>query len=188
LPTEANTESEYLRYIVDTTDKKTILHNLMTQYGNDVWNFAFSMTRKWEVADDITQDVFLKAYRHLHTFRSDSSLKTWLLAIARNTIKDYHKAAFIRKVTLVDFVQTKDARPSAEQEVIERFAVNEIWKQVLELPAKYREVLILYGHYQLSMKEIAQLLGVREGTVKSRLHQARLKIVQMRDRAEHERN
>jgi RNA polymerase sigma-70 factor (ECF subfamily) len=181
----SNVDFEYLRYISDSADKKAILHELMTAYGNDVWNYAFSITRKWEQADDITQEVFLKVYRNLFTFRSESSVKTWLLAITRNTALDYKKSAFLRKVTLVDYIAEKGAQRSAELEVIEKMSANEIWSMVLSLPIKYREVLILHGHYQLTMKEIAQVLGIREGTVKSRLHHARLKIIKMKESGSH---
>jgi RNA polymerase sigma factor (sigma-70 family) len=182
---EPNTDYEYLRYITETTDKRTILKDLMNEFGNDVWNYAYSLTHKWEQADDITQDVFLKAYRHLHTFRCESSIKTWLLAITRNTVKDLKKSAFFRKVTLVDLIPSRDVHPSAESEVIENNAVSDIWKKVLLLPVKYREVLILYGHYQLSMKEIAEMLDVSIGTVKSRLHHARMKVIHIKEVEEH---
>lgn len=183
---ESNTDVEYLRYITSTTDKKAILKDLMDAYGRDVWNYAYSLTHKWEAADDITQDVFLKAFRHLHTFRSQSSIKTWLLAITRNTVKDYKKSAFMRKVTLVDFIPTRDTEPSAEHETMEKLAISDIWQKVLKLPVKYREVLILYGHHQLSMKEIADMLDINVGTVKSRLHQARIKVLQIKDREQNE--
>jgi len=165
-----------------TSDSKDTLHEWMTEYGQDVWNFAYCMTRKWEIADDITQEVFLKAYRHMHSFRKEASVKTWLLTIARNTVRDYMKSAFMRRVTLVDWVQNRETHPSAEDESFAQMAVSDIWKQVLQLPVKYKEVLILFAHYQLSMKEIARLLGTREGTVKSRLHQARLKVLQIKER------
>ncbi|MDT9724607.1 RNA polymerase subunit sigma-70 [Xylanibacillus composti] len=158
----------------------------MTEYGQDVWNFAYCMTRKWELADDITQEVFLKAYRHMDRFRREASPKTWLLTIARNTVRDHMKSAFMRRVTLVDWVQNRETHPSAEDESFEQMAVSDIWRQVLQLPVKYKEVLILFAHYQLSMKEIARLLGTREGTVKSRLHQARLKVLQIKERDENE--
>jgi len=167
---------EYLRYIGEQADRKALLTELMNAYGKDVWNFAFSMTKKWDQADDIAQEVFLKAYRNLHTFRSQSSVKTWLLAITRNMVLDYRKQAFFRRVVLVDAFRDNGAASSAEREVIEALAVNEMWKKVLELPYKYREVIILYAHYQLSMKEIAEVLGVSEGTVKSRLFHARRKL------------
>jgi RNA polymerase sigma-70 factor (ECF subfamily) len=171
-----DTGFEYLRYIGEQADRKALLTELMNAYGKDVWNFAYSMTRKWDQADDIAQEVFLKAYRNLHTFRSQSSVKTWLLAITRNMVLDYRKQAFFRRVVLVDAFRDDGASSSAEREVIESLAVNEMWKRVLELPCKYREVVILYAHYQLSMKEIADMLGVSEGTVKSRLFHARRKL------------
>ena len=167
---------DYLRYIGEHADRKALLTELMNAYGKDVWNFAFGMTRKWDQADDITQEVFLKAYRNLHTFRCQSSVKTWLLAITRNMVLDYRKQAFFRRVVLVEAFKDDGASSSAEREVIESLAVNEMWKRVLELPFKYREVIILYAHYQLSMKEIAEMLGVSEGTVKSRLFHARRKL------------
>lgn len=172
----SDTGFEYLRYIGEQADRKAILTELMNTYGKDVWNFAFSMTRKWDQADDIAQEVFLKAYRNLHTFRSESSVKTWLLAITRNMVLDYRKQAFFRRVVLVDTYKDNGAVSSAEREVIETLAMNDMWKQVLALPCKYREVIILYAHYQLTMKEIAEMLGVSEGTVKSRLFHARRKL------------
>lgn len=173
---EAEMNFDYLRYISESSDKKAILQDLMKAYGKDVWNYAFSMTRKWDQADDITQEVFIKVFRNLHTFRCESSVKTWLLAITRNMTMDYRRSAFLRKVTLVDLFAPAEKHPSSEQEAIDKWTVNEMWNLVLKLPVKYREVLILYAHYQLSIKEIANVLNVSEGTVKSRMHQARKKI------------
>jgi RNA polymerase sigma factor (sigma-70 family) len=172
----SDSQFEYLKYIGEESDRKAALSELMSCYGKDVWNFAFSMTRKWDQADDITQEVFIKAFRNLHTFRSESSVKTWLLAITRNMVLDYRKSAFLRRVTLVDAFKEQASERSAEHEVVESLAVNEMWKQVLALPYKYREVIILFAHYQLSMKEMADLLDVSEGTVKSRLFHARKKL------------
>jgi RNA polymerase sigma factor (sigma-70 family) len=60
-----------------------------------------------------------------------------------------------------------------------------MWRMVLKLPVKYREVLLLYAHHQLSLKEIAQILGVTEGTVKSRLFHARKKILKLKESGSH---
>ncbi|UUZ92248.1 sigma-70 family RNA polymerase sigma factor [Paenibacillus sp. P25] len=178
---ESKVDFEYLKYLSESSDKKAILEELMTAYGKDVWNYAYSITRKWDQADDITQEVFIKVYRNLYTFRSESSVKTWSLAITRNTTLDFKRAAFYRKVTLLDFIAPSGEQKSTEQEVIDKFAVNDMWRMVLKPPVKYREVLILYAHYQLSMKEMAQILNVTEGTVKSRLFHARNKISKMKE-------
>lgn len=178
---ESKLDFDYLKHLSDSSDRKAILEELMTAYGKDVWNYAFSITRKWDQADDITQDVFIKVFRNFNTFRSESSVKTWLLAITRNTALDYRRSAFYRKVTLVDFIAPGGEHVSTEQEVIEQMTVNDLWRLVLQLPVKYREVLILYAHHQLSMKEMAQILGVTEGTVKSRLFHARNKISRLKE-------
>ncbi|MDB5055214.1 MAG: polymerase sigma70 factor [Bacilli bacterium] len=177
---DVNADFDYLKTMADTTDKKAIVVDLMTAYGDKVWNYAFSLTRKREQADDITQEVFLKVYRSLFTFRGESSIKTWLFTITRNTVHNYRRTAFFRKVTLVHYVDHNNTHRSAENEVMENIEISNIWQKVLQLPVKYREVLILFGHDQLSMQEISQVLGINEGTVKSRLHNARLKLLKLK--------
>lgn len=172
---------DFLKYMVECDDNKELLNELMTAYGKEVWNYAFSITRKWDMADDITQEVFIKVFRNMHAFRRDASVKTWLLTITRNTAIDFQRSAFFRKVTLSDALEDRGERRSVEHEVMEQWAVNDMWKMVLELPRKYREAIILYAHYQLSLKEIADVLGVTEGTVKSRMFHARQKLAKMKE-------
>lgn len=183
MKTEA--QMEYIKYIAETDDAETLLGELMNAYGREVWNYAYCITRKWDMADDITQDVFLKVFRHIHSFRRDSSVKTWLLTITRNTAYDYRRSAFFRKVSLTDWLEDGRDDNSPEQAALERESLDEIWQMVLRLPVKYREALILFAHHQLSMKEIAELLGVTEGTVKSRLFHARQKLAKMRGGSGH---
>lgn len=178
----AGTNFEYLKYMTETTDTRAVLRDLMTAYGNDVWNYAYSLCRSPDQADDITQEVFLKVYRKLSSFRGESSIKTWLLAITRHTAFDMKRSSFWNRIKSSDVFQLGGTQPSAEHEAIEKLAVNDIWAKVMALPVKYREVLILYAHYQLSMKEMAQILDLSEGTVKSRLFHARAKIAKMKER------
>jgi len=183
LESEAN--FDYLKYMTDHEDKKALLGELMTVYGKEVWNYAYSITRKWDLADDISQEVFIKVYKNLHGFRRDASVKTWLLTITRNTAIDFQRSAFLRKVTLTDWIGETGERRSVEHDVIENQTVNDMWNLVLQLPIKYREVLILYAHNQLSLKEIADVLEVTEGTVKSRMFHARKKLQKMKERMDH---
>jgi RNA polymerase sigma factor (sigma-70 family) len=178
---ESQRNFEFLKYMVESDDNKTLLDELMTAYGKDVWNYAYSITRKWDLADDITQEVFIKVFRNMHAFRRDASVKTWLLTITRNTAIDYQRSAFFRKVTLSDAALDYGQRRSVEHEIMEQAAVNDLWRIVLELPTKLREVIILYAHNQLSLKEIAQVLDVTEGTVKSRMFHARKKLSKMKE-------
>lgn len=167
---------EYLSALSDTTDKDAVLQDLMTAFGRDVWNYAFFLTERFDIADDVFQDVFVKVYRNLYSYRGESSVKTWLLTITRNVVKDHWKSAWKRKVLLVAAVVRRETVPSPEKEVISRMEHGDIWKTVLDLPDKLREVLVLHAHHQLSMPEIADLLQLPLSTIKSRLHRARQKV------------
>jgi len=171
---------EYLKSIKITADNvHWIIRDLVNEYSDDVWNFSFLLVKDRATADDITQEVFLHAFRTLHRFEGRSSPKTWLLAMARNKSINWLKSSFIKRVTLVGLAHRKSQHRSAEQEAIERSAIHTIWQTVMKLPAKQREVLILDAHYEFSYMEIAQILNVSEGTVKSRLHRARAALEKM---------
>lgn len=167
---------EYLRYVAGGIDRNAVLHELITVLGKDVWDYAFFLTLRPEVADDITQEVFLKVYEKLNGFRGESTMRTWLLAITRNKVRDHWKSSWIKRVTLVDRLFPASHQPSAENEVLGKLAEDEVWEQVLKLPPKLREVLLLYTRHRMSMSDIAHVMGITEGTVKSRLHRARLKV------------
>ncbi|WP_379357550.1 MULTISPECIES: sigma-70 family RNA polymerase sigma factor [unclassified Paenibacillus] len=172
-------EKHFMHYLAPGFDRSAVLEELMTEYGEDVWNFAYFLTRRREMADDISQDVFLIAYNRLYTFRGESSVKSWLLSITRNKSLNYLRSAFFRKVVLFGAHQHGDRDEggatefSAEQAAMNRAHANDIWATVMSLPVKHREVLVLAYHYDLSMMEIARTLGLSLGTVKSRLFRAK---------------
>lgn len=169
-----NSEWGYMEYI----ERREIsdLRNIMNAYGQDVWNLAYLLTRRYDLADDIAQEVFLKAYVTANTFRGDASIKTWLLSITRNTSINYIRTAFMRKVTLMEWVYSREVSASAEQDAMANSLSSDIWQAVLELPIKMREVLILHAKYEMTTKEIATMLMLSEGTVKSRLSRARSRM------------
>ncbi|TXK72397.1 RNA polymerase sigma factor [Paenibacillus sp. N3.4] len=148
----------------------------MNKFGEDVWNFAYFLTRRPDVADDLAQEVFLAAFKGMYAFRGECSVKSWLLTITRNKALHYLQGAFIRKVTLTDRFISNEVSPGAEQVLFNRIENRDLWDTVMTLPRKYREVLILDYHYGLKLNEIAQLLKVSVGTVKSRSHRAKKKM------------
>ncbi|HEU4964305.1 MAG TPA: sigma-70 family RNA polymerase sigma factor [Bacilli bacterium] len=161
------------------SEKKTALEELMDRFGQDVWNFAFTLTRNVEMANDISQDVFVRAYEKLDEFRGESSIKTWLLKITRNRVIDTRRSAFFRKVSPVEFVSPNETHPSAERVALDRISSEEIWNIVLSLPIKFREVLLLHSFQHLSIREISETLEIPDGTVKSRLRTARQKVLRV---------
>lgn len=175
--------------LVDRLDAESF-RQLMLEYGQDVWNYAYLMTASPTMADDVSQDVFLRVYRHIGTYRGESSIKTWLLAITRNIALNYRRSAFMRKVVLADRLFMFGAAPSAEEMALDQMQADEIWAVVMQLPLKFREVLLLDAKYGFTQKEIAKLLALSEGTVKSRLSRARRKVSAVLEKGDpvHEQN
>nr|WP_318652417.1 RNA polymerase sigma factor [Paenibacillus lycopersici] len=167
-------ESDYLKHVMEMD--AGALRDTMDRYGQDVWNYAFFLTGARDLADDIAQDVFIKAYYRIGSYRGQSSFKTWLLAITRNTAFSYRRSAFLRKVKLLPHAAETGTAASAENEYLDAHYTDEIWDIIMALPARYREVLVLDIRYGLTGEEIAALLGIAHGTVKSRLHRARAKV------------
>ncbi|WP_342671131.1 RNA polymerase sigma factor [Paenibacillus borealis] len=165
------------------------LRQIMKLYGEDVWNYIYFLTKSSDQADELAQEVFIKCYYRIGTYRGISSLKTWLFTIARNTVFSYRKSRFFRS-GLWGGVQPLPAAAqkrqdaaglaavarSAEMEYLGNRQVDEIWGLIMSLPDKLREVLVLDLKAELSVREISELIGISPGTVKSRLHRARYKI------------
>jgi RNA polymerase sigma factor (sigma-70 family) len=173
-----------------TIDNYT-LGSIMDDYGNDVWNYAYFLTKSAEQADDLSQEVFIKAYSGIAHYRGECSLKTWLLTITRNTTFTYRKSKFFRSSLWGEtlsmeterehsgqrvMIPEKTSHPSAEMEVMRNEHVHEIWDIVLALPKKFREILLLNLKYELTTSEIAEMLKISLGTVKSRLSRGKDKV------------
>ncbi|MFC3771112.1 RNA polymerase sigma factor [Paenibacillus sp. GCM10012303] len=151
----------------------SIISDITKKYWNDVWNYAFLITKDYDQSNDIAQDVFVKAFKSIDSYRGEGSVKTWLLVIARNTAYSYLRSAFFRKVTVFAVVHSNASVASAEKEFFEKNFINEIWKAVMDLPRHYREVIVLDAQLEMSIDEISKFLSVSQGTVKSRIHRAR---------------
>jgi RNA polymerase sigma factor, sigma-70 family len=167
-------ESEYLKYIqeIDSTE----LYNLMTQYGDDVWRYAYALTNNYEQANDIAQEVFIKVHLHMSTFRGQSSFKTWLFSITRNLAVNEMRSGYIRRVLLFGQVKPTVTVLSAESTYMANQAVEDIRAIIMGLSRKLREILLLHLEHDLTIQEMAQLLEISEGTVKSRLSRARKQV------------
>lgn len=166
--------SEYLKHVDSVNTSELAL--LMDQYGDDVWKYAYYLTKNREQAKDIAQEVFIKAHYKIHTFRGQSTIRTWLLTITRNISLNYLSSSYFRRVLLFGSVKSRQAAPSAEADYMNKQAGTDVWSIIMKLSDKLREILVLDLEYDLSTQEMAQLLSLPEGTVKSRLHRARKEV------------
>lgn len=152
------------------------LESLMRTYGNDVLRTAYLYVKDIHLAEDIFQEVFLKVNNRYDSFRGECSVKTWLLQITINTCKDYLKSAWNQKVETTDEFKTQQVLEEG-YEKIEKKEDNQVVKNaVMELPDKYKEVVLCVYYQEMSIEEAADVLHIASGTVKSRLNRARQKI------------
>ncbi len=147
------------------------LERPMAQYGSSLQRMCYLLLRDRELAKDAAQESFFKAYRALGTLDAQGSEKAWLMRIAINTCKDVQRSRWWR---LVDRRITPDDLPEAGQEA--EMPDPTPLLAVMNLPAKYRQVVLLHYYQNLTLQEIAQALGLPATTVRTRLMRAKGKL------------
>ncbi|WP_214627363.1 RNA polymerase sigma factor [Paenibacillus agaridevorans] len=158
---------------------------LMERYGNDVVRTASLLLKDRHLAEDVSQETFLTAFRKADQYRGDGSLKGWLLRIAINLCRSRMRRASWQRLFLrerMDLVQDADDWPesSGNEEPGSANWLNKMTlrEEIGRLPMLYREVIVLYYFHEMQIAEIADVLQESEGTVKSKLHRARKKLKQ----------
>lgn len=148
-----------------------------------VYRLAFRLTGDADLARESTQDVFVRAFQRLDTFRGDSALGTWLHRITITVVlsaRERRQRQNNREVPLESWTECGD--PSGSTDPILR---DRLHRAINELPDAYRVTLIMHDMEGYKHHEIAEILGVAEGTCKSRLSLARAKLrVMLADLAE----
>jgi RNA polymerase sigma-70 factor (ECF subfamily) len=173
---------------------------LVERYSSDLFQFVARFFRNPAMAEDVVQETFIQVYQSAAGFDSSRKFRPWLFTIAANKARDHIRGKTRRRevsisgggstesseVSYLDFLADETASPgeameASEQERIVRDVVN-------EMPAHLREVLVL-GYYQrFAYKEIAEMLDIPLGTVKSRLHAAVANFAAAYKRLEKETN
>ncbi|MFB0566307.1 MAG: RNA polymerase sigma factor [Candidatus Aminicenantaceae bacterium] len=151
---------------------------LVKNYQKKVFNMAYSLTRDPQVADDLAQEVFIKAYFALPRFKLRSEFGTWIYRIAVNHIKDYlRKKKKMREISLDDVEKKLISEDKElflqERELIEKQKMKIVDKLIHELPEKHQIILTLRDIQGFSYEEISRILNISQGTVDSRLFRAR---------------
>lgn len=156
----------------------TAFEKIVKLYQNEVYNSAYFITKNREDALDVSQDVFLKLWRFLPSYREEASLKTYIAKITRNCALDYIKARTKNEADALYYedgnaveIPDTESSPSVEYEKEERR--NAVRSSILELPSPYREVIVMRELSGLSYDEIAKATDTSVGTVKSRINRGR---------------
>jgi RNA polymerase sigma-70 factor (ECF subfamily) len=141
------------------------------------YNLARWLTRNDHDADDVVQEAFLRAYRFFPSFRG-ADPRPWVLAIVRNTCWTWlRKNRSPEAVSDLDGTnEPVETAASAEEDLVRRADGARLSRALEELPAEFREVLVLRELEELSYREIAEVAGIPVGTVMSRLARARRRL------------
>ena len=147
------------------------LERLVAQYQGAVLRTCYLYLCDRSQAEDAVQETFLKVYRNLDSFRGESSEKTWILKIAMRTCYDMNHSGWSR---FFNRRITPEMLPEASVPFTERD--DALTQAVMRLPEKLRRVIILYYYQGLSVREIAETLGITQPSVSSRMKRGREKL------------
>lgn len=155
---------------------------LVEQHYDALFGYLFRLTARSANADqalaqDLTQEAFLRALRRIDTYDPARPFKSWLYGIATHAARDHYDRADTRRAenTLDDFDASDDSDP-LDAALIVRDDADAVISALAALPDLHREVIILFYYQSLSISAIAEALGVPAGTVKSRLFNAVRKL------------
>ncbi|MGV3488978.1 MAG: sigma-70 family RNA polymerase sigma factor [Tuberibacillus sp.] len=166
---------EALKRVDHNQDPELLIEQLIDLYGEHVKKLAYTYVKDWAIAEDVTQEVFISVYKNLHRFRGDSSYKTWIYKIAMNKSKDAIKTRFMRPKKLLGKLKEQNEvyEPSAENNVFDNIGDLKLSEAVMQLPVKYREVIMLFYYEGLKLEEIQSVTKLNLSTVKTRLRRAK---------------
>lgn len=154
---------------------------MINKYNRKVFGYIVKSVRHKHIAEELTQEVFLKVYRNLNRFDKNMSFSVWLFTITRNTVIDYFKISS-RQFTYEfnEELDSKKANNTSQNpaDIIERREKREMLDRTINsLSDKYRDIIVLKYFEELSYCEISKRLDIPVNKVKWRLYEARKKIV-----------
>lgn len=156
---------------------------IVRQHWRKVFNVAYKFVGRHDEAEDLTQDIFLKIFKALHTFDRRANFQTWIISISRNLCIDHYRSVRKERQTIARDVDASNLQPASKDRGPYAFAEHQdlrvLLRQALEtLPITLRTAVILRDLHELSYQEIAERLALPEGTVKSRINRGRIELAQ----------
>jgi RNA polymerase sigma-70 factor (ECF subfamily) len=154
---------------------------IVRQNWRKVFNVAYKFVGRHDEAEDLTQDIFLKIFKALNTFDRRANFQTWIISISRNLCIDHYRSVRKERQTIARDVDSNELQPATHERgpyaQAEHQDLRAQLRQALEtLPIALRTAVVLRDLQELSYQEIADRLGLPEGTVKSRINRGRIEL------------
>ncbi len=151
---------------------------LHRQHARRLYNLAYRMLGDAADAEDMLQEVFLQAFRKLSGFRGESALGTWLYRLGMNLCLDRVRSRAARDGRQTDSLDAEDVPPMADASAKGELVVSrlDLERAIATLPAGCRAAFLLHDVEGFDHREVGEMLGISEGTSKSQVHKARLRL------------
>ncbi|HLT74066.1 MAG TPA: sigma-70 family RNA polymerase sigma factor [Ohtaekwangia sp.] len=144
---------------------------LFERYHKRIFNFLAQLSNDREVAEDLTQNVFLRMIRYRNSFRDDSRFTPWIYQIARNVYADHYQMAKKTHKETVDFAKVSDSIPDeSDQGVNEKEEL--LYRSMERLSEEQRELLIMTRFQHMRYEEVAQIMNTSVSNIKVKVHRA----------------
>lgn len=163
-------------------DKTSLFEKEFLPHADALYNFAYHLTYKEEDANDLVQETFLKAFKYMHHYESGNNAKAWLFRILKNAfINEYRKVT--KRPNIVDFDEVAEfhrnddegmhGKLDMREELFGDLMGDEVTKALNALPVDFKTVILLCDIEGFTYEEIAKIIDIPIGTVRSRLHRSR---------------
>jgi RNA polymerase sigma-70 factor (ECF subfamily) len=149
---------------------------LVDEYGAKVFRLAYSLLGERAAAEDLAQEVFLRIWKGLPGYRGEASLATWVFAIARNTCLSHRRREASRRAASLDVPEVRAAAESLHARTDGHGAALEMRDLLGRIPEKYRRALTLFYLEDRSYEQVAMILDLPMGTVKTYLHRGKKEL------------
>jgi len=158
--------------------------DIVRQYRRRVYSVAYKFTGNHEEAEDLTQDIFIKVFRALHTFDRRANFQTWLISVSRNMCIDHYRSVRKERETINRDINADDLSPVADGPAADALVEQQgqavlLRRALAALPEPLKTAVTMRDLQDLSYQEIAERLRVPEGTVKSRINRGRTELVRL---------
>ncbi|MDD5605203.1 MAG: sigma-70 family RNA polymerase sigma factor [Dehalococcoidales bacterium] len=158
---------------------KEAFDKLIANYQGVLFGTAYSIIRERCGAEDAVQEALVKIWQNLPSFRFEGSIKFWMVRIVANEVKQAFRKKKFQTVPFDRITEIPDSHENVEEAVVVAENRKELHHALSKLPLEQREVLVLRYFVELTVPEIASIIGKPEGTVKSRLSRALRRLNQI---------
>ena len=164
---------------------------LVDTYSRRVFNMAYQFSGSYEEAEDMTQDIFFKLYSSLNKYDFSKNFTAWLLTLAKNYLIDQYRRTKWERKKRDDFDEhllTSEDLDSPEEDILKEENRRMVWQALNDLPSETRITIILRDIQGKSYEEVAEIMSLPKGTVKSRLNRGRLQLAKILNETKEKRN